>query len=1152
MEAHLMKYRRHRKAGSAPARRLSDRVLFFVVSAALALAPALLTPPRPASAASAPDLAWMRGGRAGGFGKAALSPDGQTLATANGAEILLWRYADGQLVGVIDAPWIDSVKSVKFTPDGQYVVAGGTWIPGSSGKSTLRMWRVADRSPVRDFAVTWDVKSVALSSDGTQLAAAVGGGDPSVILFDVATGAQVLTLGHFAANCVAFSPDGFVAATGADRFGDPPTVNVWHAPDGLVVAKLTGLSFISDTVAFSPDGRYLAAGDWGGNGLSPKVLVWLAPAFAPVRSFTPYDGSGGQIAFTPDSQSLATFSGPTGVAVWHLPDGLQTASVGVGMSPVWNIIFSDNDTVFASGGDSLGEIRRVSDGALLRTLGSNRGAATSGAFSPDGAHYVVGNYVGGVELLRASDGAAERTVATHNAVVNSVAFSPDGARVASASGACFEAYDTRILITPLASGTAQLALPGHYGGTLSVAFSPDGSLLASGGCDDDVRIWRTSDGALLQELEGNEQPMPSVAFSPDGQFVAAGGGDSAVRLWRVSDWSLFRTIPGDGLPVGSIAFAPDGKTLALTTYNGVQLWRLPSGTLIRKLYAESGINNFGNVLFSDDGAAVGVANGSYPPTIRFWRTADGAQVKSYNRETGSVQPPALALSPDNALLGIARYDSVVEAAHIDFSGVASYAPAYEGEVASDCNRIQGWAWDSKQSDGVVVVDIYDGGTLLATVPANNFRQDLFNAGKGNGYHGFSLAVPASLKNGAPHTLSVKVSGTNVELTGSPQALTCGTPTTTPTPTPTPVSTPTPSPTPVLGIVTIQGNVVDKVSDAGAAGLTVTLSGDATATAQTDSRGHYSFANLPAGGAYTVMLSSPGWAASPYARTYLDCRTDKASDFEAIAETEGARPGSAPGPVEVSGGSCPGCNPGVGTNPVDDAEYFVAFHYLDFLGRGPDTSGLNFWQREIEQCGADAQCREVKRVNVSAAFFLSIEFDNTAYLAYRLGLASFGAAPRYKQLMSDSRALAAGVQVGKGDWEGGLAQNRRAFADAWVNRAEFKSKYGETTDEQYVAALLSNAGLGKSRWAPLVGALKAGSVSRADVLLSIADDAELKQKEKSRAFVLMQYYGYLRRDPDKEGYDYWLGKLDSFGGDFVRAEMVKAFLESDEYRRRFGR
>ncbi|HEX7313339.1 MAG TPA: Ig-like domain-containing protein, partial [Pyrinomonadaceae bacterium] len=98
------------------------------------------------------------------------------------------------------------------------------------------------------------------------------------------------------------------------------------------------------------------------------------------------------------------------------------------------------------------------------------------------------------------------------------------------------------------------------------------------------------------------------------------------------------------------------------------------------------------------------------------------------------------------------------------------------------------------------------------------------------------------------------------------------PTPTPEPTPTPIATPTPtpSPTPVPGTVAVSGRVVDKAAGVGASGLTVTLSGDATATTQTDAQGRYSFAGLPPGGAYTVMVTSPGWLASPYARTYLDC------------------------------------------------------------------------------------------------------------------------------------------------------------------------------------------------------------------------------------------------------------------------------------------
>lgn len=92
-----------------------------------------------------------------------------------------------------------------------------------------------------------------------------------------------------------------------------------------------------------------------------------------------------------------------------------------------------------------------------------------------------------------------------------------------------------------------------------------------------------------------------------------------------------------------------------------------------------------------------------------------------------------------------------------------------------------------------------------------------------------------------------------------------------------------------------------------------------------------------------------------------------------------------------------------------------------------------------------------------------------------------------------------------------------------------------TDEQYASELLANAKLDASRAGTLIAALKAGT-SRAEVLLSVADDAELKMKEKSRAFVLMQYHGYLRREPDGEGHGFWLSKLDSFNGDVPAASF----------------
>jgi glucose/arabinose dehydrogenase len=247
------------------------------------------------------------------------------------------------------------------------------------------------------------------------------------------------------------------------------------------------------------------------------------------------------------------------------------------------------------------------------------------------------------------------------------------------------------------------------------------------------------------------------------------------------------------------------------------------------------------------------------------------------------------------------------------------------------------------------------------------------------------------------------------------------------------------------------------------------------------------------------------------------------------------------------------------NPVDDSQFFVRQHYHDFLNREPDAPGFAFWTGEIEGCGTNAQCREVKRVNVSAAFFLSIEFQETGYLVYRLYDESFDRQPRYAEFIPDVQEIGRGVIVGQGAWQPQLAANRQSFADAWVARAAFRSAFDALSNSQYVDKLYANAGVTPTATErdALVAALDSGAKTRARVLLDVADSNAFKQQEFRRAFVLMEYFGYLRRNPDdspdsnRNGYDFWLAKLDSFGGDYIRAEMVKAFISSDEYRKRFG-
>jgi hypothetical protein len=247
------------------------------------------------------------------------------------------------------------------------------------------------------------------------------------------------------------------------------------------------------------------------------------------------------------------------------------------------------------------------------------------------------------------------------------------------------------------------------------------------------------------------------------------------------------------------------------------------------------------------------------------------------------------------------------------------------------------------------------------------------------------------------------------------------------------------------------------------------------------------------------------------------------------------------------------------SPADDASVFVWQHYEDFLGRGPDAQGFGFWTRGITAaCGTDAACVERKRVDTSAAFYLSIEFQQTGYLVYRTYRASYGRTPRRAEFLPDARAVSRGVVVNTAGWQTTLEANTSAFFDGWVSRPDFKSSFDPLTDADFLDRLAANAGitLDAATRDGLLADLSAGRRTRAQALRALVEDAAFQQKEFNRAFVLMQYFGYLQRDPDSapdtdmRGYDFWLSKLDSFGGDYVRAEMVKAFITSAEYRARF--
>ena len=230
------------------------------------------------------------------------------------------------------------------------------------------------------------------------------------------------------------------------------------------------------------------------------------------------------------------------------------------------------------------------------------------------------------------------------------------------------------------------------------------------------------------------------------------------------------------------------------------------------------------------------------------------------------------------------------------------------------------------------------------------------------------------------------------------------------------------------------------------------------------------------------------------------------------------------------------------NPVDGASFFIRQHYIDFLGREPEPAGLAGWLNVYNNCGTTV-AQPCDRIEISSAFFRSPEFQDRAYFIYRF-YSAVGRVPIYSDFMPDFAKVSGFLSAQE------LEANKVAFVDEVMTRSDFLTRYGSLNDPTaYVNALLLTVGLpnhsSKQGW---ITGLTNGTMSRGQVLRALVESTEVYQKYYTEAFVIMQYFGYLRRSADIS-YLQWIQTMNSNGGDYRL--MINGFLNSQEYRNRFG-